>query len=452
MIPAYSRVAAVDDNEDHLRAITWALSQAGFCPVPFLFEDGVLAAPPTEPVTGVRIVFTDIHMVGGNFNAKLHSGIIIKCLKKIAASGPYALIFWSMFPTDVELMKNLIETDGPDAGLTTPIGFGAIDKRRALDAENPAGFDAQALRELIIEQLKGFPTLATAAEWEMRASRAAAKTTDALFSLTQVQPSEPRVKEWEGLLAFLVTEAVGQTVAAKEIGAALDSALLPILEDQLSFVGGTSAAAIAETHPLRIALSGSRPKRPKKISVARLNASYLIDEAGATSPKGEFERGMVIQLPGNFINSGPFIQQFGREKAELLQREFLCQDATPEQISALPLHVLELGPECDHVQSKVSIHRYLLALLVPVAMIGLFRRASGGHHNDSVIDAGLMAFKRAPAEEFHLLISTRCYMTRPPGAPLGGLCKFRLRRLSIEEVVHRYTSHTRRPGVMRFNA
>lgn len=452
MIPPYSRVAAVDDNQDHLKAITWGLSQAGFCPVPFLFEDGDLVAAPTEPVTGVRIVFTDIHMVGGNFNPKVHSGIIIKCLKKIAASGPYAVIFWSMFPTDVEQMKNLIEADGPSAGLTTPIGYGAIDKGKVLDAENPAVFDAQALRDLIIEQLKSFPTLATAAQWEMRASQAAAKTTDALFSLTQVQPSEPRIKEWESLLAFLVTEAVGQPVAAKNIGAALDSALLPILEDQLSFVGGSAATTITDTHPLHVALSGHRPKRPKKISVARLNASYLIDEAGAASPKGEFERGMVIQLPGSFINSGPFIRQFGREKSELLQKEFLCQDATPEQSAALPLHVVELGPECDHVQSKVSTHRFLLAVLVPVAMIGLCRRSSGGHHNDSVIDAGLMAFKNAPAEEFHLLISTRCYMTLPPGAPLGGLCKFRLRRLSIEEVVHRYTSHTRRPGVMRFSA
>jgi hypothetical protein len=452
MIPLYSRVAAVDDNEEHLKAITWGLSLAGFCPVPFLFEDGDLASPPPEPLTGVRIVFTDIHMIGGGFGNKVHSSIIIKCLKKIAASGPYALIFWSMFPSDVEQMKALIETDGPGAGLTTPIAYGAIDKGKVLGAGMPGNFDAQALRTLIIEQMKSFPTLATAAQWEMRASEAAAKTTDAVFSLTQVQLGAPRTKEWEGLLAFLATEAVGRTIAAKNIDAALDSALLPILEDQLSFVGGTSAADIADTHPLRVALSGARPKRPKKISVARLNASYLIDEAGAESPKGEFERGMVIQLPGSFVNSGMFVRLFGREKSELLQKEFLCGVATAEQISALPLHVVELGPECDHVQGKVSTHRYLLALLVPAAMMQLCLRESGGHHNDSVIDVGRIAFKKAPADDFHLLISTRCYMTLAPGASLGGQCRFRLRRTSIDEVVHRYTSHTRRPGVMRFNA
>lgn len=453
MIPRYSRVAAIDDNEEHLKAIAWGLSLAGFCPVPFLFEDGDLVSPPPEPVTGIRIVFTDIHMIGGGLgNHKVHAGIIIKCLKKIAAPGPYALIFWSMFPGDVEQMKNLIERDGPGAGLTTPIGYGSIDKGSVLGAEDPAAFDAQGLRDLILEQMESFPTLATATQWEMRASEAAAKTTNSVFSLTQVQSSEARTREWESLLAFLASEAVGPAIAAKNIDSALDSALLPILEDQLSFVGGSPITKVKDTHPLRVALSGVRPKRPKKISVARLNASYLIDEAGASSPKGEFERGMVIQLPGSFVNSGEFIRQFGREKSELLQKEFLCAAATPEQLSALPLHVVELGPECDHVQSKVSTHRFLLALLVPVALLQLCQRSAGGYHNDSVINAGLISFKARPADEFHLLISTRCFMALAPGASIGGQCKFRLRRLSIEEVVHRYTSHTRRPGVMRFNA
>lgn len=51
--------------------------------------------------------------------------------------------------------------------------------------------------------------------------------------------------------------------------------------------------------------------------------------------------------------------------------------ATSAQISALPLHVIELGPECNHVQNKVPTHRYLLALLVPVALISLCHRGSG---------------------------------------------------------------------------
>jgi hypothetical protein len=452
MIPPYSRVAAIDDNEEHLKAITWGLSQAGFCPVPFRFDDGDLLPTPQAPITGMRIVFTDIHMATGSLeNNKMHSGIIIQCLNKIAASGPYALIFWSMYPGDVEQMKNLIETDGPGTGLTPPIAYGSIDKNMVLGADGSGNFDAETLRRLIAEQMEKFPTLATAAQWEMRAAEAAAKTTDTVFSLTQVQPSGPRIKEWEALLAYLATEAVGRIVAAKNIDAALDSALLPILEDQISFVGETSATPSASTHPLRVALTASvRPKRPKKISVARLNASYLIDETGAASPKGEFERGMVIQLPTSFVNSGPFMRHFGREKTELLKKEFLCSVANPDEINALPLHVVELGPECDHVQGKVSTHRYLLALLVPASMIQLCLRESGGYHNDSVMDAGRVALKNAPTDDFHLLISTRCYMALPPGASLGGKCRFRLRRLSIEEVIHRYTTHTRRPGVMRF--
>lgn len=458
MIPRYSRVVAIDDREDHLKAITWGLSQAGFCPVPLRFDDGDLLPAPEAPITGMRIVFTDIHMAPGNLaNLKMHSGIIIQCLNKIAASGPYALIFWSMYPGDVEQMKNLIEADGPGTGLTPPIAYGTIDKNMVLGADGSGNFDAEALRRLIAEQMENFPTLATAAQWEMRAAQAAAKTTDAVYSLTRAPVAEQRTTQWESLLAFLAAEAVGPDVAPRNIDAALDSALLPILEDQLSFVGGTSATPFPETHPLRTALSViPRPLRPDAISVARLNASYLIDEAGATSPKGGFGRGMVIQLPGSFINSGPFTRQFGKERSDLVRAEFLLKDkartASAEDIGKLALHVVELGPECDHVQGKVSTHRFLLALLVPSPLIGLCRTKSGVLNNVSVIDAGLIAFKNAPEEEFHLLISTRCYMTLAPGSELGGSCRFRLRRLSIEEVVHHYTTHARRPGVMRFHA
>ncbi len=456
MIPRYSRVAAIDDNEEHLKAIAWGLSQAGFCPVPFRFDDGDLLPAPEVPVTGVRIVFTDIHMALGNLgNPKMHAGIIIQCLKKIGASGPYALIFWSRFPTEVEQIKSLIEADSPGTGLTPPIVYGSIDKKMVLGADGSGAFDAEQLRELIGEQMEKFPTLATAAHWEMRAAEAAAKTTDTVFLLTQAQIAEQRTKAWESLLAFLAAEAVGPEVAPRSVDAALDSALLPILEDQLSFVGRTSATPIPETHPLRIALSVSpRPLRPDGISFARLNASYLIDEAGAASPKGEFERGMVIQLPGGFINSGPFIRNFGKERSDLIRAEFLLKSktVTAEQVGQLALHVVELGPECDHVQGKVATHRYLLALLVPSELISLCYSQKTGYNNLSVINVGLMAFKNAPQEEFHFLISTRCYMTMPPGAALGGKCRFRLRRMAIEEVMHHYTTHARRPGVMRFKS
>jgi len=304
MIPRYSRVAAIDDNAEHLKAITWGLSQAGFCPVPFHFDDGDLLPAPEAPIAGMRIVFTDIHMAIGNLgNPKMHAGIIIQCLKKIGASGPYALIFWSRFPGEAEQIKSLIEANGPSTGLTPPIVYGSINKDMVLGADGSGTFDAEELRKLIGEQMEKFPTLATAAQWEMRAAEAAAKTTDAVFLLTQTQIAEQRTKEWESLLAFLAAEAVGPEVAPRNIDAALDSALLPILEDQLSFVGGTSATPISEAHPLRVALSVTpRPRRPDGVSLARLNAGYLIDEAGAASSKGEFERGMVIQLPGSFIN------------------------------------------------------------------------------------------------------------------------------------------------------
>lgn len=464
MIPHFSRVVAIDDVQDHLKAIAWGLSEAGFCPVPLWFDAGELDSPPKSPVPGVRVVFTDIHMVQGNMSSpKTHAATIIKCLKAVVSAGPYALIFWSMHPSEVAQMKALIEEDGPGAGLNLPIGYGSIDKQKVLVAadvvqtDGKRAFDPQALRSAILEQLKNFPTLATAASWEMRAAEASAKTTDEVFKLTNAKTPAERTAQWEGLLAYLATEAVGQAIALHDMDAALDSALLPILEDQLGFVEGPQHGTLYETHPLRSLLAaGARPDRPNTIPLGRLNASYLIDEIGAASKKGVLERGMVVRINKGFIESGELLQRFGANEADLLRREFLCIDSpTPEQIQALlPLHLLELGPECDHVQSKVSTHRYLLCVLAPAGSLEdcqrRYKKRTFAYNNDSIVDVGRIAFSAAPAQDYHLLVSTRCFTSLPPSGVLDAECRFRVRRMSLEEVMHRYTAHARRPGVMKF--
>ncbi len=464
MIPLYSRVVAIDDDQDHLKAIAWGLSQAGFCPIPFWFDAGELDLPPPSPIAGVRVVFTDIHMVPGNMSSpKTHSATIIKCLKTVVGAGPYALIFWSMHPSDVDEMKTLIEQDGPGADLNTPIGYGTIDKQKVLvaadgvPADGKRTFDPEALRAAIQEQLKNFPTLATAASWEMRAAEASAKSTDEVFKLTTANTPADRTSQWEALLAYLATEAVGQAMASHDLDAALDSALLPILEDQLGFVDGAQQGAVAETHPLRALLAADeRPKLPHDISRGRLNASYLIDVNGAASSKGVLERGMVVRLNSGFVESGELMKRFGANEADLLKREFLCVgNPTPEQIQALlPLHLLELGPECDHVQSKVSTHRYLLCVMAPAGNLKdcqlRYKGRTIAYHNDSIVDVGCIAFGKAPTEAYHLLVSTRCFTSLPPSGALDAECRFRLRRMSLEEVMHRYTTHARRPGVMKF--
>ncbi len=460
MIPLHSRVAAIDDVEDHLQKIVWGLGKAGFCAIPFLFEDGQLENAPAQPLPGLRIVFSDIHLVGGGpNNEKTHAANIILCLKKIVTTGPYVLIFWSQFPGDSDKIASLIQERAADAGLTPPIGYAAINKNEVFKIPSVAGddeFDAARLRDLILEKISGFRTLAVATSWEDRAARAAARTTDRLFEL--VKTSSNPTADWENLLAFLACEAVGQQEATASLTVALDAALLPLLEDQLSLIGNEPAPAAEDVQRLLdiVSAAGTR-KRPAVVSAAQLNTSYLIEELAPASGARMWARGTVTALGSRFINSGPFVNAFGHDDAALIRQEFATRDLDAEEKSSTKLHVVEIGPECDHVQGKVSTHRYLLALLVPSALIGAFTGVEKGskkipsslrYRNDSVMDIGKVSLKSG---EWHLLVSCRCFMALAAKTDVDGKPSFRLRRALIEEVAHRYSTHARRPGVMRFH-
>lgn len=456
MTPQYTRVAAIDDNEDHLQKIVWGLGKAGFCPVPFFFEDGKLENPPSVPIPWVRIVFTDIHLVGGGpNNEKVHAANIVRCLKKIVGAGPYALIFWSQYPADGQRMTQLIEETAPGSGLTRPIGYGAIDKNLVFKIA-PGGassaFDALKLRDLIVDSIKSLHTLAVAISWEDRVTRAAARTTNRLFSL--VQSSAKPVDDWESLLAFLACESVGKARAVGSLAGALDSALLPLLEDQLDLIGAEPAMVDQDLERLQaIVAADGRRKCPKSIPVPALNASYLIDEATSEQDGKMWERGMVTQLGPGYVNSGDFVRAFGLDDAALLRQEFTCRDLTTDERRLAKLHIVELGPECDHVQGKMSTQRYLVALLVPASLFDACTLKKGDsiqYRNDSVVDVGQVRLKEASDADFHLLVSCRCYMTLAAKTSVNGRCRFRLRKSVLEELVHRYTSHSRRPGLMRW--
>lgn len=463
MIPLYSRVAAIDDDEDHLQKIVWGLGKAGFSAIPFFCDDGKLENPPNQPLPGLRIVFTDIHMIGGGTqNEKTHASNIIKCLKQIVSNGPYVLIFWSQFPEESDLIAKLIQDRASAAGLTPPVGHAAIDKKDVFNPKSkngPDAFDANKLRTLILEKIKNFKTLAVAVSWEDRVARAAARTTDRLFDL--VQTSGTVTDDWGKLLAFLACEAVGQLKAKDGLTEALDEALLPLLEDQLALIGNEPTLEAADLQHLNdiVSAKGKR-KCPEAVETSSLNTSYLIEQFGPDAKAKVWVRGTVTELGSTFVMSGALVSIFGCEEDELVRREFAPWGAKLDGEQAPKLHVVELGPECDHVQGKVSTHRYLLALLVPDSLIYAFiQGAKKGedlprvpqYGNGSIVNIGKVSLRAPLKGQWHLLISCRCFMALAPGVGIDGEPRFRLRRALLEEVAHHYATHVRRPGVMRFH-
>jgi len=457
MLPLHTKVAAIDDVEDHLKKIVWGLGKAGFSALPFFFSDGALEGAPTKPIPGIRLVFSDIHIVpGGQNNDAVNASNIVKCLKAIVGEGPYALIFWSQFPGDLERIQPLVTQRAIEQGVAIPLVFAAINKKDVFDvtaaADTDDKFDANKLRDIILDKIKDYKTLAIAASWDNRVASAAAKTTNQLFKLAG--SGEDRREIWTKLLAYLACESAGHTKAKQSVREALDSALLPLLEDQLALID-QEPEDTEETFSDVVKLLATRPQLPNAIKPEMLNSSYLIEEMAANSQSRVNDRGVVTKLGSWFVNSGEFVRAFGTNDTALIRREFTFKELTPDEQLKAKLHVVEVGPECDHVQGKVSTHIYLLALLVPAPLLlekCVEKRKNGTilkYKNLSICDSGALSLTQKE-EAHHLLISCKSIMALAPEALAIGEPQFRLRKDLLNEVQHQYTTHARRPGVMRF--
>jgi hypothetical protein len=455
MIPHHIRVAAFDDNKEHLEKIIIGLGKAGFWAMPFFYDAGVFVPELPEPFPGIRLVFSDIHMgtLYGS-NSKTYASNIINGLKNIVKDGPYGLIFWSQYPGDADSVTAEIKLRGTEAGVTLPIFYGVLDKNSVMTVADGNGFDAEKLRVEILEAVKIIDVLAIAMSWDERVSQAAAQVTNHLYHLAKPQND---LVAWTHLLAYLGQEAIGFEKAKLNPCIALDNAMLPILEDLLAdYVRSNDPNMIGNSISEVLTQSESGLNIPDQISPADLNTHYLIEKVNS-SESHIWERGMVTKMGGGFRDSGEFCRYFGMSARELIKDEFLKNSSLESELfSKSELHLVELSAECDQVQGKVAVHRYLLALLVPSSIFTACsdfdkksKKFKGKLANDSLLNLGAINLKDY-SESCYLLISTRRFMILAPGMNIDGVCVFRLRKMIVDELAHKYTSHSNRPGVMRF--
>ncbi|MBX8538336.1 hypothetical protein K5D51_01405 [Pseudomonas cichorii] len=449
MIPQFVRVAAIDNEQAHLDKIYSALVSAGFWAMPFLYDLGSVKPLPPNPYNGIRIIFTDIHLNDGGMNNMAQQAIaIIACLKKIVCDGPYFLIFWTKFPADAQEVFREIILRSENEELIPPVGFGCIDKGLVLDFEDNPGCLPELLSQLH-QAVERCGALLLSISWEERVSQAATRSTCRLFDLAHQQSSGDSLNTWHELLAYLSMEAVGESQAFKAPVAAMDAALLPILEDRLHI----SAENIAGLNNLLGAQFG---KGQCSVSKSSLNAHYLISVLGKETEVLPSNRGVVsvIDIKSWDINC---LELWGASCSEVISREFFLpgQQCDGKVLNSLLPCVVTLTPECDDVQGKVVSFRYLLGVLIPYSsdLRSLFySKSKKQYSNLSIFDVGVLSIDVGSGlQDYCLLVSCNRFFAKPTTDLLHVKPTLRLRRATLEELSHHYATHARRPGVMRFS-
>lgn len=449
MIPQFVRVAAIDNEQEHLDKIYSGLVSAGYWVMPFLYDLGTIVPTPPKPFNGVRIVFTDIHLLEGGMNNMAQQALaIMSSLKKIVCDGPYAVIFWTNHPDDAKAVFADIMARAESNGLVPPVGYGCIDKNLVLALDD----NPERLPELIgqvSDAISACGALLLSISWEERVSQASIRSTHRLFELTKQPDNEGSLARWHKLLAYLSTEAVGDAQARLSPVAAMDAALLPILEDRLD----VSAEYVTQLNDF---LAQEFGNRPEEISKSSLNTHYLVSNlqnGAAASPSG---RG-VVSLIDRASWDQNYPELWGANCAEVLSAEFLLPVPKPDSkefLDSLVPCVVTLTAECDDVQGKVYSYRYLLGVFVPFSKANkarYFTSTKSKYANLSIFEVGVLSLDLdGELKDYCLLVSCNRFFAKPTRDLLHVEPKLRLRRATLEELSHHYTTHARRPGVMRF--
>ncbi len=472
MTQNFPRVAALDNEKDELSAISVGLGQAGFWAMPFLFDAGELVPSPPQRALGIRLIFSDIHILAGNMSITQHVNAILTCIKKIIKSGPYGIIFWSKYPDEAKSAWAELLDRCSDHDVEAPVCYGLIDKNKVLDSTTHT-FDAQALSNDINDVIRSCPTLALTMAWDDRVALAAINTTNRLYQMavdSKPQPGEStaisahlaHIPKWNALLSFLAAAAVGDEQAEKSPLYALDNALLPIVEDQLY------SASLLETKSIDVpdefrgsSLSDHIKEKGSKdrmgaASAAELNTLYLIENEISSSldcaARGVVSK--IIEADGEIFKG-----IFGKNRDELIASEFFMdKTASSAQAKSFLTEIVPclvtLVAECDEVQNKVWTFRYLLGILIknpesqdrrPLYYSSKKKEFS----NDSIYSLGNIRLK-GEGHDSLLLVSCSRFLATHSRNPISCTPAFRLRRPTLDELLHRYTVHARRPGVMRF--
>lgn len=470
------RAVAIDDNPSHLLAITTALSASGIPCAGLKYSRGTGELMPKPKEGGfpfLRIVFMDLNLdeLPGVPDSPTLAGPVIEVLRQIVpAAGPYILVFWTRIGSKVTEVRNILFQRLPTEEIPCPADILEIGKG-PFEISPPKGKDfeesfhsfhdllAERLGDLVAEVKRVSETnlqLGAMAAWEQRASVAAAKSINELYSYARMDADSPAQASISAakILAAIANAAVGSKSASESPNRALDAGMVDVLTDQL----GTSVDAAGYQElimdAIGEALARDNPFNDDITIKAGLNTFFHIDTQVSNSKT--FDRGAVFSarkpLNTSHLGFGP----------EMLDSEFLIPpekfEQQEDQVRQINkdfriqgnIVLVELGADCDHAQDHDRTRRFLLGLEVPAEQVEFIKFPGNGKLRNESLQ--MMGPWLIGGKATYLLVSCRRYWTlQKPKMPIDGVSvRYRLRASVVDKLLHHYSTWASRPGIIEF--
>lgn len=465
MIDNSCPVIVLDDVKEELWQISHGLAVCGLPVMAHWINGGKLERIPAAPYEGVRILFTDLHVLGSSQkNPEQYTSALVSFIQQLIGSSTYLVVFWSGFPEDATQAWNYLcsRLRTAKADNIVPFAYCVLDKVDVMqmsDEDPEVASEATARVKDGIEAIFArFPQLKSLMQWESCASRAASATSNELIG--KLNKGGIPFSDSEAVkvtLKRMSQEALGLPHAPNAPTKGVYQALVPIAQDWMSkeaekgALDGFLELTEKRTTPLPARVAG----HPKLESL--LNDFFIHSECGNLDAS---ERGAVIQLADDFLGrkGDGLVSEIGLAGTDgdwraAISMEFAVnnekQELVKKWLDAKRVFVVELSADCDYAQDKPRSHRFLLAVFAPIADLSKFYSSSKNKYAHEAIYATPEI--TIGGEEGKLLVSCRIFLTRPYKGTVQGVAVTRMRQDVLSEIAHHYSTHMRRPGKIAFH-
>lgn len=350
MISQKAKIVVIDDQEAHLNAVVDCLKGEGTICLPHLYTD---AFPPAEMLSGVRVIFCDVHLAGSRSGTDLKIEIANICQFLSTSisdtNGPYLLVIWSQFAQGVSGHLDNYLPEIEEA--RRPISYSVIDKNDHLDFAEQKARDPGSLGKAVTDAFEATPAIQAVLAWEAAVSSAAADAISMLFGLVASGDSDVS-RSLSSVLGVLAESSTNTEYAKSHPGKALTLALNPLLADKVEHgpiapnVNWQEAVSIDDVGPLKIE------------DVSSLNSVLHVDNTvDEIEPTG---RGAVCKLPDSARRSEQhFKALLGYSPAELAKGFRLKEQPDPDKWV-----LIQIQAACDEAQGSFGNLPYALGYLM----------------------------------------------------------------------------------------
>ncbi len=343
------KIIAIDDDKSHLDALVSGLNELRLANIPIHYSND--KTTPYDMVNHVRVLFSDLHLLGNDEqNKEKHFAVISVLLDELVSveNGPFVLILWTRYAGQAHELKSYL--DNRLEQKKCPVAVIAVNKNKYITADGRLKTDCNLLGALT-DSINKNPQIAALIDWEARTLRAAGITLATVDSLIpdDKRNSQDYPKQLNALLSQLASKAMGDRHVDSDKMQAINQAITPIFSDSLVHLPVSANQKLVWKNAFR------HPAGEPKLAVgARLNR--MIHTSTLSGNKPHRERGAVLKITWD---DSRLKREIGYNISEVKKHFKFKNDQFEGQEG---LYFLQIQPACDYANHDQKFLPYVLGI------------------------------------------------------------------------------------------